>query len=146
MLRGLATVSFYADDVTAAMNWYTTLLGLEPYFVRPAEGPPVYAEFRVGDDQDELGIIDRRFAPPGLLGRPAGAVVYWQVDDVAASVERLISLGASVYEEPVERGPGFITASVTDPFGNILGVMYNRHYLEVRGLRAAASATGHEIG
>jgi len=56
MLRGLATVSFFADDVTAAMNWYTTLLGTEPYFVRPAGGPPVYAEFRVGDDQDELGI------------------------------------------------------------------------------------------
>jgi hypothetical protein len=26
---------------------------------------------------------------------------------------------------------GFITASVVDPFGNILGIMYNPHYLEV---------------
>jgi predicted enzyme related to lactoylglutathione lyase len=136
MLRGLATVSFFADDVTAAMNWYTTLLGTEPYFVRPAGGPPVYAEFRVGDDQDELGIIDRRFAPAGSSGRPAGAVVYWQVDDVTASVERLVALGATVYEGPVERGPGFTTASVTDPFGNILGVMYNRHYLEMRPVRS----------
>jgi hypothetical protein len=25
----------------------------------------------------------------------------------------------------------FLTASVVDPFGNVLGVMYNRHYLEV---------------
>ena len=32
---------------------------------------------------------------------------------------------ATVYEEPVERGPGFVTASVVDPFGNILGVMHN---------------------
>jgi hypothetical protein len=31
------------------------------------------------------------------------------------------------------RGPGFVTASVTDPFGNILGIMYNKHYLEVLG-------------
>jgi len=38
---------------------------------------------------------------------------------------------ATVYEEPVERGPGFVAASVVDPFGNILGVMYNQHYLEV---------------
>jgi hypothetical protein len=28
-----------------------------------------------------------------------------------------------------ERGPGFVTASVVDPFGNVLGIMYNRHYL-----------------
>jgi len=40
-------------------------------------------------------------------------------------------LGARVLEKPVERGPGFVTASVVDPFGNILGVMYNRHYLEI---------------
>jgi hypothetical protein len=36
-----------------------------------------------------------------------------------------------VYEQPVERGPGFVTASVVDPFGNILGVMHNAHYLEI---------------
>jgi len=42
-------------------------------------------------------------------------------------------MGATAYEEPVERGPGFVTASVIDPFGNILGVMYNQHYLEVLG-------------
>jgi len=35
------------------------------------------------------------------------------------------------HEGPVERGPGFVTASVVDRFGNVLGVMYNRHYLEV---------------
>ena len=28
---------------------------------------------------------------------------------------------------------GFITASVVDPFGNVLGIMYNPHYLEVLG-------------
>jgi hypothetical protein len=31
-----------------------------------------------------------------------------------------------------ERGDsGFVTAAVLDPFGNILGVMYNPHYLEI---------------
>ena len=54
-----------------------------------------------------------------------------------ASVDRLVSMGATVHEKPVERGPGFVTASVVDPFGNILGVMYNRHYLEVFGSQAA---------
>jgi len=26
---------------------------------------------------------------------------------------------------------GFVTASVVDPFGNVVGIMYNPHYLEV---------------
>jgi len=136
MLRGLTTVSFFAQDVTAARDWYTELLGIEPYFVRPAEGTPAYVEFRIGDYQHELGIVDSRFAPRGRPDKPGGAVIYWHVDDVPASVERLVSTGATVYEEPVERGPGFVTASVVDPFGNILGIMYNEHYLEILGSRA----------
>ena len=133
MLRGLSTVSFFADDVMAARAWYAELLGIEPYFVRPTEGAPAYVEFRIGDYQHELGIIDRRFAPPGRADKTAGAVPYWHVDDVQASYDRLVSMGATAYEEPVERGPGFVTASVVDPFGNVLGVMYNKHYLEVLG-------------
>ena len=48
MLRGLTTVSFFASDVAAAKAWYTELLGIEPYFVRPVEGMPAYVEFRIG--------------------------------------------------------------------------------------------------
>jgi len=29
------------------------------------------------------------------------------------------------------RGEGFVTASVVDPFGNVLGVMTNTHYQAV---------------
>jgi predicted enzyme related to lactoylglutathione lyase len=138
MLRGLATVSFFADDVTAAGDWYAELLGVEPYFVREVDGRAAYVEFRIGDYQQELGIVDSRFAAHGRPGRAGGAVLYWHVDDVLASFERLVSMGAVVHEKPVERGPGFVTASVVDPFGNILGVMYNQHYLDVLGPRAGA--------
>ncbi|MFV8521281.1 MULTISPECIES: VOC family protein [Bacillus] len=124
--RGLTTVSFWTNDLTAAKKWYAELLGLEPYFERPG-----YAEFRLGDYQHELGLIDSRYAPNGSATGPAGAVVYWHVDDVTATFKKLLSMGAKEYEEPTERGKGFITASVIDPFGNILGIMYNQHYLEV---------------
>ena len=40
----------------------------------------------------------------------------------------------------MERGPGFVTASVVDPFGNILGVMVNQHYLDVLSSRPARLA------
>jgi predicted enzyme related to lactoylglutathione lyase len=128
VLRGLTTVSFWAADLAAATKWYAELLGIRPYFERPG-----YAEFRLGDYQHELGLIDRRYAPDPSASGPAGAIVYWHVDDVRATFEKLLAMGAKAYEAPIERGAGFITASVVDPFGNILGIMYNQHYLEVLG-------------
>ncbi|GLW06859.1 glyoxalase [Microtetraspora sp. NBRC 13810] len=138
MLRGLTTVTLYADDLMAARDWYAELLGLEPYFVRPIGGTPAYVEFRIGDYQHELGIIDSRFAGRERREGTAGPVTYWHVDDVEGGFARLVAMGAAVREEPVEHGPGFVTASVTDPFGNVLGVMYNEHYLEILGSRAGA--------
>jgi predicted enzyme related to lactoylglutathione lyase len=130
MLRGMTTVSLFADDLPAAAEWYTTLLGEKPYFVRPLDGPPAYVEFRIGDYQHELGIIDRRFAPHQDTG-PGGAVLYWHVDDIEAALTRLRDLGATDHEPVTPRESGFVTASVVDPFGNVLGVMYNPHYLDV---------------
>lgn len=77
MVRGLATISFYADDVAAAAKWYTDLL----------------------------------------------------------AVEQLAAMGATGYEPPTERESGFATASFVDPLGNVLGIMTNPHYLEVKDLR-----------
>ena len=128
-LKGIATISVWAKDHEAAVAWYGGLFGMKPYFTRPG-----YAEFRIGDDETEVGIIDSAYAPePVGSNAPAGIVAYWHVDDVKETFKRLLSLGAEQLEAPVDRGHGFVTASVVDPFGNILGVMYNPHYLEVRG-------------
>jgi predicted enzyme related to lactoylglutathione lyase len=133
MLRGMATVSYWADDLKAARRWYAELLGVAPYFERPDADNPAYIEFRIGDYQDELGIIDRKYAPPGAAANPGGAVLYWHVDDIEAALVQLKAMGATEYEPLTPREAGFITASVVDPFGNILGVMYNPHYLDMLG-------------
>ncbi|GAB6937354.1 VOC family protein [Isoptericola variabilis] len=130
MLRGLTTITYLADDVAAARDWYAEVLGTDAYFAREAGGALAYAEFRIGDYQHELGIMDRLFAPPQPDGA-AGAVAYWAVDDVRGTFTRLLELGAVAYQEPIERGPGFVTAAVVDPFGNVLGVMENCHYRDV---------------
>ena len=132
MLRGLTTISFWAADLAAAKKWYAELLGIEAYFERASpDGSLAYIEFRIGDYQHELGIIDSRYAPTSAAAGPAGAVVYWHVDDLTATLERLLSMGAQPHLPATTRGEGFITASVIDPFGNILGIMYNQHYLEM---------------
>ena len=140
-LRGFATVNFYAADLDAAKKWYSEVFEIQPYFEKPG-----YIEFRVGDYEHEMGIIDAKWAPPGAAGdpaaggpaaggpaagAPAGAVIYWHVDDVEGAYKRLLGLGATSYQPVITRGEGFVTASVVDPFGNILGVMYNKHYLSI---------------
>ncbi|WP_433831402.1 VOC family protein [Actinoplanes sp. CA-015351] len=126
-LRGLTTVTFFADDLDAARAWYTGVFELEPYFVRDG----AYLEWRVGDYQHEFGVLNSRFAPHGVGGPASGAIVYWAVDDVEAAWHRLLGLGATPHDKPTERGPGYVTASVLDPFGNVLGVMLNQHYHDV---------------
>jgi hypothetical protein len=49
MLRGFATINYWADDLEAATRWYAELLGIQPYFQRPGpDGGLAYAEFRIG--------------------------------------------------------------------------------------------------
>jgi predicted enzyme related to lactoylglutathione lyase len=143
MFRGFATLNFYADDLAAARDWYAELFGVEAYYVYPpAPAAPAYVEFRVGDDEDEIGFIDRRYAPAGTGGTPGGAVMHWHVDDLRGTVEKLLAMGATEYQPITEHGDGsgFTTASVVDPFGNVLGVMHNPHYLEILAGRAHAAA------
>lgn len=125
MLQGMATVSFYAADLDAAAEWYTEVLGLPPYFVMPG-----YVEFRVGPHEDELGIIDARYAPSGQPDAPGGAILHWVVDDPQATLDRLVERGATEFQPVTPRGEGFVTASVVDPFGNVLGFMTNPHWSE----------------
>lgn len=130
-LRGIATISLWAADHEAAVKWYSELLGIKPYFERAG-----YAEFRIGDYQTEVGIIDSKYAPHlAFPNGPAGTVVYWHVDDVVKTVAQVLSMGAKQLEAPQDRGSGFVTATVVDPFGNILGIMYNPHYVEMLASR-----------
>jgi predicted enzyme related to lactoylglutathione lyase len=131
ILRGMANVSFWAEDLKAAQEWYTKLLGVEPYFQRPDAENPAYIEYRIGDYQDELGLIDKKYAPKAASSGLGGAILYWHVDDVAEMLEKLKEMGATEYEPLTPRGDaGWVTASVVDPFGNIIGLIHSPHYLE----------------
>ncbi len=134
MLRGFATITYFADDLEAAERWYTDLLGVEKYF----EVPGGYIEFRIGDHSQELGIIQGGWAPHDMSAAPGGQIAYWHVDDLDGVIEWVLASGAEEYEPKTVRGEGFVTASFVDPFGNLLGVMHNEHYLDMLTARAAS--------
>jgi predicted enzyme related to lactoylglutathione lyase len=137
MLRGFTTLNLYVDDIKAAAAWYVDLLGVEPYFIRPSAEEPAYVEFRIGDNEVELGLIDSRYRPDGLgAEQPAGAVMNWHVDDVQDAYERAIGRGARELQPPRKlEGEGWMIASVVDPFGNVLGLMHSPHFLEMAASR-----------
>ncbi len=126
-LQGLTTMVLTADDVDAAVTWYAEVLGVAAYFRQPETGPADYAEFRIGPDEDELGIMNRAYAPGSTAGASA-SVTYWHVDDVESTLRELVSRGAQVHEPVTERGGDFVTASVIDPFGNVVGLMHSPHW------------------
>ena len=115
MILGLRTVCYPAPDLERAKRWYAEVTGVAPYF-----DEPFYVGFRVGGF--ELGLVPD--ATPGVDGPQA----LWGVPDVAAEVERLLALGATLLDAVTDVGDGIRAAAVTDPFGNRLGLIENPHF------------------
>lgn len=126
MFRGLANLNLVAEDMTAAVAWYAEVFGSAPYFVRPEQGSVQYAEWRFGDDEDEFALMDARFRPS--LEQPGGALVSMHVDDIRSAFDHVIDLGATAFDPITQRGEGWWSASVSDPFGNLLGLIQSPHW------------------
>lgn len=114
---GLRTAIYKVPDMTEATEWYTKVLGTEPYF-----NEPFYVGFNVAGY--ELGLQPQE----GEITKPDSVITYWGVDDVEATHAMLLSAGASPHEEPTEVGGGVIVAAVKDPWGNVFGIIYNPHF------------------
>jgi len=125
-LKGIATINFTASDLEKAEKWYSEFLEIKPYFKTKG-----YIEFRIGAYQQELGIIDSNFLPYKETTEPSGAIVYWHVDNINSAIDKLKSMNAKVHQPITDRSNGFFTATVVDPFGNILGIMTNPHFAEI---------------
>ena len=111
MLQGLRTVIYHVADLAAATTFYTGVVGHAPYF-----NEPFYVGFNVGGY--ELGLL-----PDG-----DGVATYWGTSDIVAEHARLISLGARSNDAITDVGDGIKTATLTDPFGNVIGIIENPHF------------------
>jgi predicted enzyme related to lactoylglutathione lyase len=114
MFQGLRTVIYHVGDLEKAKAWYAKALKIKPYFDKP-----FYVGFNVGGY--ELGL------DPDMAGVKQGSagVAYWGVPDAKAAFQRLIELGATSHSPVQEVGDDIRVGTVTDPFGNVLGLIEN---------------------
>ena len=119
MFLGLRTAKYEVADVTKAKEWYSKVLGIQPYF----DEPVFYVGYNVGGY--DLGLVP---APKAETKRAAAGVAYWGVEDAHAAYKRLIELGATPVEAVQDVGGGMLVGEVRDPFGNILGIIYNPQF------------------
>ena len=117
MFQGLRTVIYHVEDLQKAKEWYSKALKIKPYFDKP-----FYVGFNVGGY--ELGL------DPDMGGVKQGnaGVAYWGVPDAKAACNKLLELGAKSHSPVQEVGDDIRVATVTDPFGNVLGIIENPHF------------------
>jgi len=112
--QGIKTVLHPVSDLATAKAVYTALLGVEPQ----TDGP-----YYVGFDAagQHIGLV------PG--GGPQGMtapVAYWHVPDIEAKLAEVIAAGATVKEPVRDVGGGRLVATITDPDGNVLGLLQDQ--------------------
>ncbi|HSD63739.1 MAG TPA: VOC family protein [Ignavibacteriaceae bacterium] len=112
MFKGLRTVIYHVDNIDKAKKWYSTILGIQPYFDQP-----YYVGFNVKGL--ELGL------DPNVKGVKKGnnIIGYWKVDNIMNALKNLLESGAKLNSDIQDVGEGIKVASVLDPFGNIIGII-----------------------
>jgi len=112
--QGIKTVLHPVSDLARAKAVYAALLGLSPQ----TDGPH-YVGFEA--EGQHIGLV------PG--GGPQGMtspVAYWHVPDIEAKLAEVTAAGATVKEPARDVGGGRLVATVTDPDGNVLGLLQDR--------------------
>ena len=109
--QGVQILLHPVSDLVAAKALYTALLG-----VPPQSDSSYYVGFEAAGQH--IGLV------PG--GGPQGMtspVAYWQVADIEAKLAEVTAAGATVKEPAHDVGGGRLVATVTDPDGNVLGLL-----------------------
>ncbi len=117
-MLGLRTTIYKVPDLLAAKAWYNKAFDTTPYF-----DEPFYVGYNIAGYELGLHPYEGQSVPVG-----ENVFSYWGVEDVKSSCKKLVDIGATMFEEPMEVGDDIIVASVKDPWGNIIGLIYNPHF------------------
>jgi predicted enzyme related to lactoylglutathione lyase len=114
-ILGLRTAIYQVGDIAKARTWYAKAFGTEPYF-----DEPFYVGFNIGGY--ELGLQPEDVPN---TDKPETVVAYWGVDDVQTAYDQFLSAGATDHQKPQNVGGEIVVAAVKDPWGNIVGLIFN---------------------
>ena len=118
MMKGLGTVIYHVTDLNQAKAWYSSAFQQTPYFDQP-----FYVGFNIAGY--ELGLNpDLSVTRPGA----GGSVAYWRVAAIEAAVQNFVTAGTTIVAPVRDVGEGIKVATVTDPFGNLIGLIENPHF------------------
>lgn len=117
-ILGLRTTIYKVKDINAAKDWYAKAFEMKPYFDEPFYVGFDIAGYELGLQPEEKDTKDKA----------EGVVAYWGVNDVDMEFNKFVTLGATEYEKPKDVGEGIIVATLKDPWGNIIGLIYNPHF------------------
>lgn len=112
--QGIKTVLHPVSDLAAAKEVYATLLG-----VPPQVDESYYVGFEAAGQH--IGLV-----PGGGAQSLTSPVAYWHVPDLEAKLAEVTAAGATVKEPAHDVGGGRLVATVTDPDGNVLGLLQDR--------------------
>ena len=112
--EGIKTVLHPVSDLARAKAVYTALLG-----VPPQNDESYYVGFEAAGQH--IGLV-----PGGGRQGMTGPVAYWHVPDIEAKLAEVTAAGATVKEPVRDVGGGRLVATVTDPDGNVLGLLQDR--------------------
>ena len=113
----IAQLIYRVPDLVAATEWYSQLLGFQPYF-----NEPFYVGFNVGGY--ELGLQPLE----GAVQNGENVETYWGVYDIQATFAHILALGATAKMQPTNVGEEIWVATLKDPWGNIIGIIKNPHF------------------
>lgn len=117
-ILGLRTTIYKVPDINQAKEWYAKAFQVEPYF-----DEPFYVGFNVGGY--ELGLLP----DDGPIGdKTENVLSYWGVENIESEFTRMLKLGATEHETPTNVGGEIMVAAVKDPWGNVIGIIYNPHF------------------
>ncbi|WP_411029938.1 VOC family protein [Spongiimicrobium sp. 3-5] len=116
-MLGLRTAIYMVSDMEKAKTWYSEAFGQQPYFE-----DPFYIGFNIGGY--ELGLRPEKSSNE----KPESVLAYWGVTQIQKEYDRLLGMGATSHEVPANVGGELMVATVKDPWGNILGLIYNPYF------------------
>jgi predicted enzyme related to lactoylglutathione lyase len=117
-ILGLRTAIYKVSDIAVAKAWYASVFQTEPYF-----DEPFYVGFNIAGY--ELGLQPEQNP---TAEKPESVLTYWGVSDIETEYNRMIELGATTHEKPTNVGGEIVVASVRDPWGNIIGLIFNPEF------------------